>query len=49
MSTDPYLYNAKAKQLETNLHLLPNELDSLLEIGKRNGADAAGCRQSAGG
>jgi uncharacterized membrane protein YphA (DoxX/SURF4 family) len=29
-------YNAKDKQLETNLHLLPNELVSLLAMGKKS-------------
>jgi uncharacterized membrane protein YphA (DoxX/SURF4 family) len=28
-------YNAKERQLETNLHLLPNELESLLAMGKK--------------
>jgi uncharacterized membrane protein YphA (DoxX/SURF4 family) len=35
-----FRYNVKGKQLETNLHLLPNELESLLAMGK-NKADAA--------
>src|SRR5262249_11135505 len=35
-------YNAEDKRLETNLHLLPNERDSLLAMGKKPAGDAEG-------
>ncbi len=41
-------YNAKEKQLETNLHLLPNELESLLAMGQKS-APAAEAGEAADG
>jgi len=44
-----FRYNAKAKQLETNLHLLPNELESLLKMGKATPAAAPDAGQAEDG